>query len=149
MMASMPSFFRVGNDLVGNIADDFLTVLHCLVLKRVAAVGGAEDGAAAGQDAARTFERKFNRALGPDQPIEAVGDADDFPVIFENGRIADSADDGVKPGRVAAPGPDANATYVRHITRLMGARGNSDNVGCHNGVFTVAGRRRFPLALSS
>jgi len=111
----------VGNDLVGNVANNLLTVLHCVVLKGVAAVGGPEDGAAAGPDPADAFEREFDRALGPDQPVEAIGNADDFPVIFENGRLEDGADDRVEPGRVATPGPDANATYVRHVTRLMGA----------------------------
>ena len=113
---------RVGNDLVGNVANDFLTVLHCLVLKGVAAVGGPEDGAATGLDPADAFQREFDRAFGPDQPVKAIGDAEDFLVIFENGRLDDGADDRVEPGRVATPGPDANATYVRHVTRLMGAQ---------------------------
>src|SRR5258708_15467769 len=42
----------VGNDLGGNVARYFLAVLDGLVVKRIAAVGGTENGAAASQNAA-------------------------------------------------------------------------------------------------
>jgi hypothetical protein len=122
MMASMPSFFRVGNDLVGNIADDFLTVLHCLVLKRVAAVGGAEDGAAAGQDATDALERELEGLLRPDQPVEAIGNADDLPLVLEDGRLDDSADDRVEPRGITAPSADADATNLSHVTEGISGR---------------------------
>ena len=49
----------VGNYLVGNIASDFLTILHGSVLERIAAVGGTEDGAATGEDAADILKREL------------------------------------------------------------------------------------------
>ncbi len=42
----------IGNDLGGNIARYFLAVLDGLVVERIAAVGGTENGAAARQNAA-------------------------------------------------------------------------------------------------
>ncbi len=79
-----------------------------LVTERIAAVGGAEDGASAGQDAADVFEGEFARAFGPDEPVEAVGDADDLPLIFQDGGLDRGADDRVEAGGVAASGTDAD-----------------------------------------
>ena len=114
MMASMPSLARVGDDLVGDVADDFLAVFVGLVVEGIAAVGGAEDRAAAGQNAADVFEGELERFFRPDEAVEAVGDADDLPVVFEDGGLDGGADDGVEAGSVAAPGSDADTANVGH-----------------------------------
>jgi hypothetical protein len=114
-------FLRVGDDLVGNVADDFLAVLHRLVLKGITAVGGAEDGAAAGQDTAHALARQFKRALGPDQAVKAIGDANDLPVVFENGRLDDGANDHVEsasPPPVPMPMQRMSDTLTRLIAGL-------------------------------
>jgi len=104
----------VGDDFVGNVADDLRAVLDDLVVKRIAAIGGAKDGAAAGQDSADVLEGKWPGFFRPDQAIEAVGNADDPPVIFENGRLDGGTDDRIQTGGVAAPGTNADAADVRH-----------------------------------
>src|SRR5580658_5821129 len=75
---------RVGDDLGGNVTHHFLPVLLGLVVERIAAIGGAEDGAAARQNPAYAVQRKLERFLRPDQPVEAVRNSDDFPLMFEN-----------------------------------------------------------------
>jgi hypothetical protein len=128
-------FFRVGEHLPGNIAGVFLAILESgLVLKGIAAVGGTEDGAAA-----YASEREFTGPLGPDETIEAIGDADDFPMVLENGGLDRGPNDGVEAGRVAAPGADANAANFTRITRLIMDQ-PVDNVGRHTGMFNLVSR---------
>src|SRR5580704_18081688 len=75
---------RVGDDLIRNIADDFRAVLDGAVVEGVAAIRSSEDGAAAGQNSADVVEGERTRFLRPDQAIEAIGNADHPPVVFEN-----------------------------------------------------------------
>src|ERR1700722_665690 len=105
---------RVGDDLSGNVARDLVAVDHAFVVKRIAAVGGAEDGASAGQNAGNFLERKFESFFRPDEAVEAVRDADDFPAVAQDGGFGSGADDGVETGSVPASGGDANAFDVRH-----------------------------------
>jgi hypothetical protein len=105
---------RVGDDLSGNVARDLVAVDHAFVVKRIAAVGGAEDGASTGQNARNFLERKFESFFRPDEAVEAVRDADDFPAVAQDGGFRSGADDGVETGSVPASGGDANAFDVRH-----------------------------------
>ena len=76
----------VGDDFIGNIANDFFAVFDGAVFERIAAIGGAQDGAAARQNAADVLEREFVGFLRPDQAVEAVRDADDLPLVFQEWR---------------------------------------------------------------
>lgn len=81
-------------------------------MKGIAAVGGAENGAAAGQNAADFLERKLEGFLGTDEAIETIGNADDLPSILDDGGFGGGADDGVEAGRIPASGVDADAANV-------------------------------------
>ena len=104
----------VGNHLVGNIPNYLDTVLDTFVVERIAAVGGAQDSAPAGQNAAHVFEREFAGPFRPNQPVEAIGNADDLPLVLEDGGLHRGADDRIKAGGVATSGTDADAADVRH-----------------------------------
>ena len=104
----------IGDDLVGDVADNFFAVLDGLVVKRIASVGGAQNGAAAGQDSADIGERELARTFRPDETIEAIGNADDFPFVFEDGGFHGRANDRIQAGSVAAPGADADAADISH-----------------------------------
>jgi hypothetical protein len=80
-----------------------MTILGRLVLEGIAAVRGAEDGATARQDSAYVSELEFARPFGPDQAIEAIRNADDPPLIFQDGGFYDCAYNRVQAGRVAPP----------------------------------------------
>ena len=110
-------FGGIGEDLVGDVAGDLHAVLDGFVLKGIAAVGGAEDGAAAREDSADVFESEFSGTIGPDETVEAVGDADDSPLVFEDGGFDGGADDGVEAGGVTAAGADSYAVNGGHGNR--------------------------------
>ena len=97
-------------------------MLDFLVVKRVATVSGAEDCSSARQDTADFLEREFEGFFRPDQAIEAIGDADDLPSIFEDGGLGGGADDGVEAGRVSAAGGNTNTANVRHRMNRQEAR---------------------------
>src|SRR5205085_2953293 len=99
---------RIRHHLPGDVLLNILAVDLRLVAERIAAVGGAEDGAAARQDAADVVEREFARALRPDQPIETVFDADHLPAVAADRALHRRADHRVQPGAIAAAGADAN-----------------------------------------
>ena len=113
---------RIGDDLSGNVAHDLLAVLHFFVVKRIAAVGGAEDGSSARQNAADFLEREFERFFRPDEAVEAIGDADDLPPVLQDGGFGGGADDGVEAGRVSASGGDTDTANVRHRVNRQEAR---------------------------
>ena len=112
MMASMPSLAALAITWPEMSRDNFLAVLDALVVKGIAAVGGAENRAAAGQNAADFLEREFEGFFRPDQAVEAIGDADDLPSVLEDGGLGGGANDGVEAGRVPASGGDADAANV-------------------------------------
>ena len=122
MMASMPSLAALAMTFAGNVAHHFLAMLDFLVVERIAAVGGAEDRSAARQNAADFLEREFEGFFRPDQAVEAIGDADDLPSIFEDGGFGGGADDGVEAGRVSASGGDTDTANVRHRMNGQEAR---------------------------
>ena len=82
-----PELAGIGDDFIRNIARDFLAVFDGAVLEGIAAIGGAQDGAAARQNPADVLQREFVGFFRPDQPVEAVRDADDFPLIFQERAI--------------------------------------------------------------
>jgi hypothetical protein len=89
-----------------------LTVLLGFVTEGIAAIGGAENSAAARQDSADPVEGELKRFLGPDEAVEAIGNADDFPMVFEDGRFGGGANDSIEAGSVSASGGDADTTYM-------------------------------------
>ena len=104
--------------MIGDVARDFLAILDHLVVEGIAAVGRAEDGAATRQDAADVFEFKLARFLRPDQTVEAVRNANDFPLILEDRSFDRGTDDGIEARGIAASGANADAADVRHGGRL-------------------------------
>lgn len=53
-------------------------------LLRIAAIGRAQDGPAARQNAGDFVECEFERFFRPDQAIKAIRNADDLPFVLEN-----------------------------------------------------------------
>jgi len=104
----------VGNDLGGNITRYFLAILNGSVVEGIAAVGGAENGAAARQNAAHFLEREFEGLFRPDEAIETIRDADDFPSVLDDGSFGSGANDRIEAGSVAASRTDADTANVGH-----------------------------------
>ena len=102
----------VGDDLVGDVAHHLLPVFFSPVVERIAAIGGAQNRAAARQNPAHAVERKLKRFLRPDQPVKTIGNADDFPLVFEDGSFGGGANDSVEAGCVPASGGNADTAYV-------------------------------------
>jgi hypothetical protein len=100
------------------IANDFLAVLHGFVGKMVAAIGGAKNCAATRQNAADGFFREFLSALGPDEPIKAVADADDAYSVLVDSGANNGANGSVESGSVAAAVDDTDRTHRFHIYTL-------------------------------
>ena len=105
---------RVGDDLIRNIADDFHAILDGAVVEGIAAIRGSENGTAAGQNSADIVEGEGTRFFRPDQAIEAIGNADDSPVVFENGRFHGRADNRIQARSISASGTNADTANVRH-----------------------------------
>src|SRR5882762_8120719 len=112
--ASMASFFESAlapSETSRTVSWPFL---DGSLLEGITAIRGAQDSAVARQDTADVFERELARLLRPEQAVEAVGDANDFRLMLENGRFDDSAEDGVEAGRVTAARTDADGANVGH-----------------------------------
>ncbi len=99
----------------GVIVNNFLAVLHGLVGERITAIGGTENWAATRQNAADGFFREFLRALGPDESIKAVADADDAHAVFVDGRPNNGANNGVESGSITAAVDEADCAHSFHI----------------------------------
>src|SRR6266436_3084997 len=87
----------------------FISVLLDIVVKRVPEVRGAQDRAAARQDPGDRFDGQRNGAFRPDQPVEAVVDADDSPAVSQDGGANRAANDGVETWAISAPVGDADS----------------------------------------
>ena len=87
------------------------------ILKRVAVIRGAENGAAESQDAGHVAGRQDPAARGIEQTVEAVFEADDVNAGVVRG-LDDRPDDGVEAWSVAAAGEDADLLDWRHVTQL-------------------------------
>ena len=115
----MASDWRVGDNFVGDVEDGLPAVLAGLVLKGISAMGGAQDGAAARQDDPEVFERELARLLRPDPAVEAVGDANDSPLVLDNGRFDDGADAALRPGASPPPVPMPMGRMSDTRTRVL------------------------------
>jgi len=98
-----------------------LAVALARVGEGVAAVGGAEDGAADPQDAGHVLGQQHARAVGVEQPVEAVLQAQD-PDSRVDGGLDDGPDDRVEAGGVAAARQDTDALDVRHAAQYSVGR---------------------------
>ncbi len=100
----------------GKILHHLAAVLGGLVGERVAPVGGAQDGAAAGQDAADARVVELAGLPGPDQAVESVFNAQHPPAVVDQGRLHHPANHRVQPRAVPAPGANADgADGGRHV----------------------------------
>ena len=87
--------------------------------KRIAAVGGPEDGAAKSKDAGDVAQREQPGAFGIDQAVETVFESDALDPGRRR-RLDDGADDGVQSRRVTAAGQDTNSSDgCRHGRALV------------------------------
>ena len=119
---------RVEPDLVKHLADAIRVVVRAVrrrhqLMKRIAAIDGAEDGAAEPQDARHVARRQHARAIRLEEAVEAVFEADALDAAVGRG-LDDGADDGVQAGRVAAAGEDADALIAdirSSVSRKAGA----------------------------
>src|SRR6202050_5583665 len=102
----------VGNHFPRNVAGHFFAVLDAPVVKGIAAVGGTENGSPARQNAGNLLDREFEGFFRPDEAVEAIGDADDFPSVLESGRFGGGANDRVEAGSVPASGGNTDAANV-------------------------------------
>src|SRR5579872_4700471 len=110
---------RVGDHFVRNVAHDFHAIFNGAVAEGIAAVSSAEDSSATGQNSADIFEGEWPRFFGPDQAVEAVRNANDLPVVLEDGGFNDRADNRIQTGSVSAPGANADSADVRHCGALL------------------------------
>jgi len=81
----------------------------------------AMPGIVAVRQIAHVLEREFVGFLWADQAIEAVRDADDFPLMFEKRGLHHGADDSIEAGRITAAGADSDATDIGHCTVMVKA----------------------------
>src|ERR1700730_3032780 len=90
------------------------------VVKRIAAVRGAQNRAAAREDSRNRLDGKRNGAFRPDQPVEAVVNADDSPAMPHDGGANRAANDGVEPRAISAPVSDADGLNSwSHMSSVM------------------------------
>ena len=99
MIASMPK----PPALAMTWSEMCFAVIAGLVVEGIAAIGGAEDSPAAGEDSTYIREGEFARTFRPDEAVEAIGNTDHFPFVFEYGGFHGGTDHRVEAGRVAAP----------------------------------------------
>src|SRR5229473_7446323 len=111
---------RIADHVVGKIQDIFLAFLNHLVMKRIAPVGGAQNGAAARKQPAGVSQRQLALLVGPDQPVKTVLDADHLPAVPDDRRSDNAANNGIQSGTVAASGANSDLSY-RHIAILANA----------------------------
>ena len=78
-------------------------------------------GIVAVRQIAHVLEREFVGFLWADQAIEAVRDADDFPLMFEKRGLHHGADDSIEARRITAAGADSDATDIGHCTVMVKA----------------------------
>ena len=113
------------DDLVGEVHFFFGAVgLRDDATKRIAAIGGAEDGAAevgnlADGGAMQLHESAVAEALGLEDAVVAFANADDVPAEAAGG-VHGSVNDGVEAGGVSAAGVDGDfLNDVGHSGRIL------------------------------
>src|ERR1700680_1225811 len=98
----------------------FFPVLFDLVVKRIPAVRGAQNRAAARQDSSDGLDGQRNSAFRPNQPVEAVVDSYNSPAVPSDGGPNRAADDSIKPRAISAPVGDADGLYSRrHVSSIV------------------------------
>ena len=134
MTASMPSLRALAmtvSEMSRTTSWPFSTVRY---LKGIAPIGGAQNGAAARQNAADVLERELVGFLRPDQSVETIRNADDLPLVLQEGALDHGANDGVEAGSVASAGADADTANVRHCTVMVkGIAGDAVKSGSNVG----------------
>ena len=88
-------------------------------MERIAAIDGAEDGAAEAEDARDVARRQDARTIRLEEAVEAVFEAKALDAAVPRG-LHGGADDGVQAGRVPAAGEDADALHRRHRSSVAG-----------------------------
>src|SRR5690606_14516742 len=91
--------------------------LHAVPQVLGADPGGAEDGAAAGEDAADRVEVQLE-VVALQEALPAVPETDDLVAVVDDGTVHDRPDDGVQPGAVAAGREDTNAHRPQQPSRV-------------------------------
>jgi len=106
--------FKSPDEFVGavNLFDVAVDVLERKV-KRIAPVGGAQDGATQMGNtpnplAGEADKASIHKMLGHEQAIETIANTTDLPASIE-GRNGDGPDDGVEAGGVTTPGTNGDA----------------------------------------
>ena len=84
------------------------------IFERIAAIGGTQDGAAAGQNTAHVTEQEGAAFFRPDESVKAVADADDVVTILEDGGFHRGSDDGIETGTVSSASADADFSDFSH-----------------------------------
>src|SRR6266853_2648938 len=98
----------------------FCPVLFDLIVKRITAVRGSQNGTAPRQDSCDRLDRQQNGALRPDQPVEAVIDAYNSPAVPEDSGPNSAANDGIEPRTISAPVGDADRlNRGRHASSVL------------------------------
>ena len=117
MMASIPSLrpFSIMSDEMSFTTS--CAVFDGLVAKRIAPVGGTQNGAAPGQNSADVFESKLARLFRPDQAIKTILNTYDLPFVFQDGAFDGSANDSIEAGCIPASSGDSDASNFRHKWR--------------------------------
>jgi hypothetical protein len=97
------------------VVNHFPAVSHGFVGEGIAVIGGTKNCATTGQNAADGFFREFLGALGPDESIKAVADADDALAMAVDGRANNGANDRVYARSIAATVDDPDCAHRFHI----------------------------------
>src|SRR5258708_35814317 len=79
-----------------------------LVVKRIPAIRGTQNRAAARQDPGDRLEGQRNGTFRPDQPVEAVIYADNPPAVSQDSGTNRSANDGIESWAISAPVGDGD-----------------------------------------
>ncbi len=115
MTASIPSLRALAMlTTIGDVADDLDAVFNRLVAEWAATIRGAQDRAATREDAANVLEGEFAQFFRPNEAVETVGNAHDFPLVFEDCGFHGGPNDRVESGGVSAAGTDADSADFRY-----------------------------------
>jgi len=93
--------------------------LHTAPQMRGLHAGGAEDGAAAGEDATHRVQVEL-AVVAFQQALPAVVEPDHLVAVVDHGAVHDGPDDGVESGAVAAAGQHTNTHCSRYSRNSTG-----------------------------
>src|SRR5207253_2345215 len=112
-------FTSVGDNFIRNILDAFPAILDGAVLKRVTAIRGAQDSPTPGQNTAHELKGELIRLLWPDESVEAIWDANDSPLIFQECTFDRGANDCVEAGCIATASANPDTSDICHCTVMV------------------------------